>query len=157
MSGVPHSYGDVLLLVDKIRQQITRSPGLGNGPFSYEALDVIADALFKATQLSGPNSGVAHEVAFEAWATKYDAKEGGFECYTDARNGWEAAIEYMRPSNGEWNLALYRARQATLTCRLTWAQGDSVDQILVEARQQIADAINELWRTDATGTPQEKA
>lgn len=49
------SYGDVLLLVDKIRQQITRSPGLGNGPFSYEALDVIADALFKATQLPGPN------------------------------------------------------------------------------------------------------
>lgn len=56
------SYGDVLLLVDKIRQQITRSPGLGNGPFSYEALDVIADALFKATQLHGPNyRDLAHE------------------------------------------------------------------------------------------------
>lgn len=51
----PHSYRDVLLFVDKIRLQRQRSPGLANGPFSDEALDVIADALSKVSQLPGPN------------------------------------------------------------------------------------------------------
>lgn len=130
MNQAANSYRDVLLFVDKIRLQRQRSPGLANGPFSDEALDVIADALSKVSQLPGPKTPLPPHLR-------------------------GLLIERMAKALCQHAYPARTLDEAVSPSRQLWMRMIPEAELALQAVDDFTKALDEV-SSFATGTPQEK-